>query len=72
VDGSKKGVDMIQNHQITGTMAQFPAKIGDMAADTVLQVLHGKLEINEVKKTIDSGTNLYDQSNLTDALKTAF
>jgi ribose transport system substrate-binding protein len=72
VDGSKKGVDMIQNHQITGTMAQFPAKIGDMAADTVLQVLHGKLEINEVKKTIDSGTNLYDQSNLTDALITAF
>ncbi|WP_162991216.1 sugar ABC transporter substrate-binding protein [Biomaibacter acetigenes] len=72
VDGSKKAVDLIKTGEITGTMAQFPGKMGTMAVDTLLKVLDGSLDPSKVQKTIDSGTMVYDKTNLDEAYKWAF
>jgi ribose transport system substrate-binding protein len=72
VDGSKKGVQMIENNQITGTMAQFPSLIGAKAADALIQVLQGETDQTKIEKTIDSGTLIYEQANLEEANKTTF
>jgi ribose transport system substrate-binding protein len=72
VDGSKKGVDFIQQGEITGTMAQFPAMMGEKAADYLIQILDGTLDPSSLEKNIDSGTKVFDSSNLDEALKAAF
>lgn len=72
VDGSKKAVDLIQAGSITGTMAQFPAKMGQIAVDTLLGVLNGSKQVASIPKVIDSGTMVYDRSNLDEARKWAF
>ncbi|OGO79691.1 MAG: hypothetical protein A2Y21_07055 [Clostridiales bacterium GWC2_40_7] len=72
VDGSKKAVDLIKAGEITGSMAQFPGKMGPMAVDTILKVLNGGLDPANAQKTVDSGTMVYDKSNLEEANKWAF
>lgn len=72
VDGSKKAVDLIKAGEITGSMAQFPGKMGPMAVDTLLKVLNGELDPASAQKTVDSGTMVYDRSNLEEANKWAF
>jgi ribose transport system substrate-binding protein len=72
VDGSKKAVDLIETGTVTGTMAQFPAKMGRIAVDTLLGVLDGSKPAASVAKVIDSGTMVYDKANLTEARKWAF
>jgi ribose transport system substrate-binding protein len=72
VDGSKKAVDLIKAGEITGSLAQFPGKMGPMAVDTILKVLGGSLDASKAQKTVDSGTMVYDKSNLDEANKWAF
>ena len=72
VDGSKKAVDLIETGTVTGTMAQFPAKMGRIAVETLLGVLDGSKPAASVAKVIDSGTMVYDKTNLTEARKWAF
>lgn len=72
VDGSKKAVDLIKAGEITGSLAQFPGKMGPMAVDTILKVLGGELDTAKAQKTVDSGTMVYDKSNLDEANKWAF
>lgn len=72
VDGSKKAVDLIESGELTGTMAQFPQKMGQTAVDTLLGVLDGSIDASKVEKYIDSGTAAYTKDNLADAKKTAF
>ena len=72
VDGSKKGLDSITAGEITGTMAQFPSKMGPMAVDNLLKVLNKQIDPSTINKTIDSGTMVYDKSNLDEAKKWAF
>jgi len=72
VDGSKKAVDLVKQGEITGTMAQFPAKMGQIAVDTLIGVLDGTTKASSVPKVIDSGTMVYDKTNLDEAGKWAF
>ena len=72
VDGSKKAVDLVEQGSIVGTMAQFPAKMGTIAVENLLAVLDGKKAANGIPKVIDSGTMVYDKSNLAEARKWAF
>ncbi|HEX7599533.1 MAG TPA: sugar ABC transporter substrate-binding protein [Polyangia bacterium] len=72
VDGSKKAVDLVEQGAIVGTMAQFPAKMGTIAVENLLAVLDGKKAANSIPKVIDSGTMVYDKTNLDEARKWAF
>jgi ribose transport system substrate-binding protein len=72
VDGSAKAVDLVQAGTISGTMAQFPAKMGTLAVENLLAVLDGKKKEAGIPKVIDSGTMVYDKSNLAEARKWAF
>ena len=72
VDGSKKAVDLVEQGAIVGTMAQFPSKMGTIAVDNLLAVLDGKQGADSIPKVIDSGTMVYDKSNLAEARKWAF
>jgi ribose transport system substrate-binding protein len=72
VDGSRKGVDLVQSGEITGTMAQFPAFMGESAAKLIIDILDKKTDEKSVKKIIDSGTKVFESSNLDEALKMAF
>jgi ribose transport system substrate-binding protein len=72
VDGSKKAVDLVEQGAIVGTMAQFPAKMGTIAVENLLAVLDGKKAASSIPKVIDSGTMVYDKTNLDEARKWAF
>ena len=72
VDGSKKALDLIEQGAIVGTMAQFPAKMGDIAVRDLLDVLNGAKTAEAFPKVVDSGTMVYDKTNLTEARKWAF
>jgi ribose transport system substrate-binding protein len=72
VDGSKKAVDLVEQGAIVGTMAQFPAKMGTIAVENLLAVLDGKKAADSFPKVIDSGTMVYDKTNLAEARKWAF
>jgi ribose transport system substrate-binding protein len=72
VDGSKKALDLVEQGAIVGTMAQFPAKMGDIAVQDLLAVLNGTKPADSFPKVIDSGTMVYDKTNLTEARKWAF
>jgi ribose transport system substrate-binding protein len=72
VDGSKKAVDLLEQGAIVGTMAQFPGKMGRIAVENLLAVLEGKKAADSIPKVIDSGTMVYDKSNLAEARKWAF
>ena len=72
VDGSKKAVDLVEQGAIVGTMAQFPAKMGTIAVENLLAVLDGKKAADGIPKVIDSGTMVYDKTNLDEARKWAF
>ena len=53
-------------------MAQFPGKMGPIAVENLLAVLGGKKDAGSIPKVIDSGTMVYDKSNLAEARKWAF
>jgi len=72
VDGSKKAVDLVEQGAIVGTMAQFPSKMGTIAVDNLLAVLDGKKGADSIPKVIDSGTMVYDKTNIAEARKYAF
>jgi|SRR5580698_717440 ribose transport system substrate-binding protein len=72
VDGSKKAVDLVEQGAIVGTMAQFPVKMGSIAVEDLLEVLDGKKAADAFPKVIDSGTMVYDKTNLSEARKWAF
>jgi ribose transport system substrate-binding protein len=72
VDGSKKAVDLVEQGAIVGTMAQFPAKMGAIAVENLIAVKQGKKAADSIPKVIDSGTMVYDKTNLDEARKWAF
>jgi ribose transport system substrate-binding protein len=70
VDGSLKAVDLIEAGTVTGTIAQFPAKMGKIAVENLLGYMDGSKKA--IPKIIDSGTMVYDATNLDEARKWAF
>lgn len=72
VDGSKSAVDMIEDDEVFGTMAQFPSKMGPKAVELLISILDGTQDADSVEKYIDSGTMCYTKDTLDDANKWAF
>jgi len=72
VDGSRKALDLIKAGKVTATLAQFPAKMGKIAVDTLLSVISGAKDPQSIPKVIDSGTMVYDKTNLDEAYKWTF
>jgi len=63
---------LVEQGAIVGTMAQFPAKMGTIAVENLIAVKTGKKAADSVPKVIDSGTMVYDKTNLDEAAKWAF
>lgn len=57
-------IELIQQGLVLGTMAQFPAEMGKLAVDTLVQVLNGDKAVDAFDKYIDSGTACYTAENL--------
>lgn len=71
-DGAKSGVDFIKDGKLTGSMAQFPSKIGATAVEVLLSVLNGEKTAADYEKFIDAGTTVYNAGDLDGAYATAF
>ena len=71
-DGAAFGVDFIKEGKLTGTMAQFPGKIGATAVEVLLSVLNGEKTAADYEKFIDAGTAVYNAGDLEGAYSTAF
>ena len=48
VDGAPEAKSMIAEGSLTGTVAQFPIKIGQTTAQTIYQILSGKSHPSEI------------------------
>lgn len=57
-------IEQIKEGLVLGTMAQFPAKMGQIAVDTLISVLNGDAAADSFDKYIDSGTACYTKDNL--------
>ena len=57
-------IEQIKEGLVLGTMAQFPAKMGQIAVDTLISVLNGDAAADSFAKYIDSGTACYTAENL--------
>ncbi len=55
VDGNISALDAIKNGTCYGCVAQYPANIGEMSANTMIDVLNGDLEMEDVEAEQDSG-----------------
>lgn len=71
-DGAIKGCDLVIAGKIKGTMAQYPAIMGEIAVNDLIEVLNGTKKAEDFPKFIDSGTNIINTSNVDEAMKTAF
>jgi ribose transport system substrate-binding protein len=60
IDGSGEAIRMIENGSLTATAAQFPSKIGKVAAETALKKLKGEAVEHEIKIPVE----LIDKENL--------
>ena len=60
-DGSDAGIEMIKAGQVTGTVAQFPDKIGAWGVEYLMKALNGEAE--GTASFIDAGTQIIDASN---------
>ncbi len=55
VDGNISALDAIKDGTCYGCVAQYPANIGEMSANTMIDVLNGDLAIEDVEAEQDSG-----------------
>jgi len=65
IDGSQDGIQLVKDGKIVGTSAQFPFKMGTIAAETAYQVVSGE----SVEKTIKVPSEWIDASNYEQFLK---
>lgn len=65
IDGSQEGVKRTCEGQFVGTSAQFPFKMGQMAAETVYKVLNGE----QVDKLMEVDSLWINKDNCQDFLK---
>lgn len=71
-DGSRDGVQLILDGKIIADVAQFPTKVGAIAAETAIGVWNGSLNANDVPDFIDAGAELVTAENAEEMLKVAF
>lgn len=64
VDGTQDGADSVQAGELTGTVAQYPYKMGVDGVKSVAQAING----DEVEERIDTGADLIDADNVDDYL----
>ncbi|MDR0363067.1 MAG: sugar ABC transporter substrate-binding protein [Planctomycetota bacterium] len=71
-DGSSFGIELIKEGKIIADVAQFPIKIGQMAAEIGIGVFNGTVDPASLPKFIDSGTKLITAENADESLADAF
>ncbi|MCD8352654.1 MAG: sugar ABC transporter substrate-binding protein [Planctomycetaceae bacterium] len=71
-DGSGFGMNLVKDGRITADIGQFPIKIGQIAVETALDVLSGKVKAEDVPRFIDSGNKLITKDNVEESLPDAF
>ena len=71
-DGSLDGINLILEGKIVADVAQFPAKVGAISAETGIGVWNGTIKKEDLPRFIDAGAELVTQENAQDMLKTAF
>lgn len=71
-DGSKFGIELIKDGKIIADVAQFPIKIGRMAAETGIGVYNKTIDPKTLPRFIDSGTKLITPENADESLADAF
>ena len=71
-DGSKFGIELIKDGKIIADVAQFPVKIGRMAAETGVGVYNKTVDAAALPRFIDSGTKLITPENADASLADAF
>jgi len=57
-------IELIKEGLVFGTMAQFPDEMGRIAVDVLYQVVTGAASADSFDKFIDSGTALFNATNL--------
>jgi ribose transport system substrate-binding protein len=60
IDGSEEAMKMIEKGKLTGTVAQFPSKIGKSAAEAALKRLKGETIEHQIKIPVE----LIDKDNI--------
>ncbi len=71
-DGSKFGIELIKDGKIIADVAQFPVKIGRMAAETGVGVYNKTVDPAALPRFIDSGTKLITPENADASMADAF
>lgn len=71
-DGSQFGIELIKDGKIIADVAQFPIKIGRMAAETGIGVFNKTVDPASLPKFIDSGTKLITPENADASMADAF
>lgn len=71
-DGSSFGIELIKDGKIIADVAQFPIKIGRMAAETGIGVYNKTIDPASLSKFIDSGTRLITPENADESMADAF
>ncbi len=71
-DGSKFGIELIKEGKIIADVAQFPVKIGRMAAETGVGVYNKTVDPASLPRFIDSGTKLIVAENADASMADAF
>jgi ribose transport system substrate-binding protein len=72
VDGNISAVDEIEAGNCYGTVAQYPSKIGQIAAQTLLDYLDGKVKQEDISKFTDSGYLFMCGDNMEESRKYAY
>lgn len=72
VDGNLSAVKEIEAGRCYGTVGQYPGKIGQLAAENMIQILEGKLDPAKMEKFTDSGFLFMSKANLDEAYKFAY
>ena len=71
-DGSRFGIELIKDGKIIADVAQFPVKIGRMAAETGVGVYNKTVDPASLPKFVDSGTKLITPANADESMADAF
>ena len=70
-DGLSNGCQLVLDGKVNATMQQYPAVMGELAVEYILQILNGEKTVNDFEKFIDSGVAYVTQDTAADALLNA-
>lgn len=72
VDGNKSAVDEIEAGNCYGDVGQYPSKVGEIAAQTAVDIISGKTSSDSYEKFMDAGIIFMSMENIEEARKAAY